>query len=70
MPLKSVTRGVGTLFTTLVVFSMSGVVEFKKYPLAQKLESKKGLQCVVLAKSVVIITCAIGITKVEAAGKH
>jgi hypothetical protein len=56
------TGGVGTLFTTLV--------EFKKYQLAQKLESKKGLQCVVLAKSVVIITCAIAITKVEAAGKH
>ncbi len=27
-------------------------------------------KCVVLEKSVVIITCAIGITKVEAAGKH
>jgi len=36
----------------------------------QKLESKKGLQCVVLDKSVVIITIGIGITKVGAAGKH
>jgi hypothetical protein len=32
----------------------------------QKLESKKGLQSLVLGTSVVIISCAIGITKVEA----
>ncbi len=49
---------------------MPGVVDVKAYRLVQKLESKKGLQCVVLENSVVIITCGIGITKVEAAGKH
>jgi hypothetical protein len=49
---------------------MSGVVDVKEYQLVQKLESKKGLQCLVLEKSVVIITCDIGITKVEAASKH
>jgi len=48
---------------------MSGVVNVKEYELVQKLESKKGLECVVLEKSFVIITCAIGITKVEAASK-
>ncbi len=49
---------------------MSGVVEVKEYQLVQKVESNKELHCVVLEKSVVIITCAIGITKVEATGKH
>jgi hypothetical protein len=49
---------------------MSGVVHVKEYQLVQKLESEKGLECVVLEKSVVIITCGISITKVEAAGKH
>jgi len=49
---------------------MTGVVDVKEYQLVQKLESKKGLQCVVVEKSVVIITFGIGITKVEAAGKH
>jgi hypothetical protein len=44
---------------------MSGVVELNKYQLVQKLESKKGLQCVVLEKSFVIITFGIGITKLE-----
>jgi hypothetical protein len=37
---------------------MSGVVDVKE------------LECVVLEKSVVTITCAIGITKVEAAGEN
>jgi hypothetical protein len=49
---------------------MSGVVEVKEYPGVQKLESKKGLSCLVLGKSVVIITSAVGIMKVEDAGKH
>jgi len=49
---------------------MSGVVHVKEYELVQKLESKKGSQCVVVEKSVVIITCAIGITKVEAVGAN
>jgi len=49
---------------------MSRVVHVKEYPVVQKPESKKGLQCEVLEKSVVIITFGIGITKVEAAGKH
>jgi hypothetical protein len=48
---------------------MSGVVHVKEYELVQKLESKKGLKCVVLEKPFVIITYAIGITKVEAASK-
>jgi hypothetical protein len=48
---------------------MGGIVEVKEYRLVQKLESKKGLQCVVVEKSVVVITCAIGITKVQAARK-
>jgi hypothetical protein len=46
---------------------MSRVVDPKEYQLVQKLESKKGLQCVVLETSVVIITCDIGMTKAEAA---
>jgi hypothetical protein len=49
---------------------MPGIVHVKEYQLVQKLESKKGLQCLVLEKSFVIITFGIGITKVEAAGKH
>jgi len=48
---------------------MSGVVELKKYQLVQKLESKKALQCVVVEKSVVIITCGRGNTKVELQGQ-
>jgi hypothetical protein len=44
-------------------------VDFKQYQLVQNLESKKGLERLVLEMSVVIITCAVGITKVEAAGK-
>jgi len=49
---------------------MSGVVDVKEYQLVQKLESKKRFHRVVVEKSVVIITCGIGITQVEAAGKH
>jgi hypothetical protein len=49
---------------------MSGVVDLKEYQLVQKLESMKGLQYLVLEKSVVIITCGMGIRKVEATGKH
>jgi hypothetical protein len=71
IPLKSMTGGLRTLFTTLLgTLCMSGVVDVKEYQLVQKLESKKGLHCVVLETSVVIITFGIGITKVEAAGKH
>jgi hypothetical protein len=49
---------------------MSGVVDIKDYRLVQKLESKKGLQCLVIEKSAVIITYAIGVTKVRVVGKH
>ncbi len=59
-----VTSGVGS-----ILFNILGVIDVKKYRLVQKLESKKGLQCVVLERSIVIITCGMGITKVEAVSK-
>jgi len=46
---------------------MARVVDLKEYQVVQKLESKKGLQCVVLETSIVIITCDIGMIKAETA---
>jgi hypothetical protein len=49
---------------------MSGVVNVKRVPTSAEAGIKEGLEYLVLEKSVVIITCCIGIRKVEATGKH